>query len=70
MRPEFGTTAAMAVALAVVFEGLLYALLAPRMPALARELAETPPPRIRTIGFAIAAAGLLALVWMRVRWFD
>lgn len=70
MRPEFGTTAAMAVALAAVFEGLLYALLAPRVQELVRALAEMPPSRVRAIGLVVATGGLLALVWMRFRWFD
>lgn len=69
MRPDFWTTAAMAAALAVVFEGLLYATLAARIPGFARSLADTPPTQIRRIGLTVAALALAALVWMRWRWF-
>ncbi len=69
MRPDFWTTAAMAAALAVVFEGLLYALLAAQLPGFARILADTPPSRIRRVGLAAAGLGLLSLVVMRLQWF-
>ena len=56
---DFGT----ALGLAIIFEGLLYAVFPERMRGLMQRVLDEPPELLRRIGFIAAAIGLL-FVWL------
>ena len=55
----------MALGFAFVIEGLFYAIFAKRLPDYLATLIETPPAAIRRLGFMVAGAGLLWMIWVR-----
>ncbi|SDG76862.1 DUF2065 domain-containing protein [Roseospirillum parvum] len=54
----------MALALVLVIEGLLYALLPETMQRMMRQVLEMPPETLRWAGLAAAATGVAAAWWL------
>ncbi|RMF16700.1 MAG: DUF2065 domain-containing protein [Candidatus Dadabacteria bacterium] len=63
--PSFWDTFLLAIGLALMLEGVFYALMANRLPEILQMLVEIPPAKIRTLGLWAASAGLLWMLWVR-----
>lgn len=66
--PSFWDTLLLALGLALFLEGLMYALLAPKLPGMLATLLEMDPSRLRTAGMVLAALGLGWMALVRYLW--
>lgn len=59
-----------ALALAMVFEGLAYAIFPDGMKAMMRQALALPPPLLRLAGLAVAAVGVGVIALVRFAYFS